>query len=167
MVEIKGFLLLAPTGSGKSATIERDPFYSKCGIDGDHLIDWGFTWPSADWVSKDREHLTIILDRLRKESKCVCWFAGNNDDPSRPIHDAIGENRLPRNRVAVVILDEREHKARFDERKSKHLKKRNWDTALEHRLHLEHLIQEYKIECFASFETAKSHIARALAIPLE
>jgi hypothetical protein len=100
---MRGFLLLSPTGSGKSWACKNDPFFAEFAIDGDDIIKWPSPsdWHKTDWKVKDREHLDIVLDQMRHTGKCVCWYVG-----TIAIADALDQRRLSSEEVGVVLLPE-------------------------------------------------------------
>ena len=145
-----GTLLISPTGSGKSWFCDNDPFYRDSAMDGDPLIDWHFDWGNADWVAKDRQHLDIVLGRMRSSGKCVCWYVGTTAIP-----DALRDGRLAPSEVLIVILPEDEHrKWVLDRGKRSH----DWSRALEHRRHCESLVESFDLPCFDSFLAAAEHL---------
>ena len=144
-----GFLLIAPTGTGKTTACKADPNFAGITIDGDSLIDWPRCGPNTDWTIKDREHLDIVLDHMRASNKCVCWYVGTT-----AVADSLDDGRLAPDEVAVVLISEGEHRRRVEyRRQSSH----GWSTACEHRALCEKLTADYGVSRFTSLEEAIRH----------
>jgi hypothetical protein len=156
---MSGFLLLSPTGSGKSWACKNNPFFAAFAIDGDSLINWKFNWGETDWKVKDREHLDIVLDQMRSTGKCVCWYVGTT-----AIADALDEGRLLSDEVGVVLLSVLEHCNLVQKRNKKG---HDWATAIEHRNLCENLIRSYKLPRFSSFPEASEHVRARVRKPVE
>jgi hypothetical protein len=139
-----GFLLIAPTGTGKSTARKDDPRFQSVSSDGDKLAD--YPWGISDWSAQDRKNMDKVITHMREENKCVCWFVGTT-----AVADAIEDGRLSIDEIAIVLLPEKEHRKRVEFRnKSNH----GWDTAEVHRDLCESLIERYKIRKFESLEEA-------------
>lgn len=152
---MSGFLLIAPTGSGKSTTRERNLAFASKSTDGDSLIDWSRCRGVRDWRVPDREHLNTVLDHMRATNRCVCWYVGTT-----AIADALDEGRLDPDDVAIVVLPEDDHRRRVEaRRKPDH----GWDRATEHRALCEGLIAQYALRKFTSLEASIDHITSKLA----
>ena len=150
-----GFLLVAPTGSGKSWVCENDSIFRQFATDGDRLIRWPTgDWSRVDWSRKDREHLDIVLTHMQTTRKCVCWFVGTT-----AISDAIAEGRLSRDEVGVLLLPEDLHRERVVGRGQK---SHDWTVATDHRSLCLNLIRSHGLSQFSSFEDASTHIGRYL-----
>jgi len=150
-----GFLLLSPTGSGKSWACKNAPFFVEFAIDGDLLINWKFNWHKADWKAKDREHLDIVLDHMRKMEKCVCWNVGTT-----AIEDALKDGRLSTDEVGVLVLPEHEHR-NFVQKRNKAWP-HDWKGAIEDRNLCENLTRDYRLPHFSSFADATEHVRARL-----
>lgn len=151
---MSGFLLLSPTGSGKSWACDHNPFFKECAVDGDSLIVWPSNRHGVDWKVKDREHLNTVLTHMRSAGKCVCWYVGTT-----AAADALNDGRLCRDQVGVVLLPEPEHRD--------HVRRRNkpghdWARAIEHRTLCEALVRDYGLARFSSFEEAAEHVRARL-----
>jgi len=145
-----GFLLLSPTGSGKSWVCIHDDFFANHAMDGDELINWNFDWTNVDWVAKDREHLDIVLAKIRDTGKCVCWFVGPT-----AVADALNHGHLCHDQVAVVLLPESEHRSLVD---SRNKKGHGWEKAVDHRTRCEALVSRYGLHRFGSFTEAAAYL---------
>ncbi|MDB4276762.1 hypothetical protein N9886_00790 [bacterium] len=107
-----GYLLIAPTGTGKSSVRMRNPEFKAISTDGDSLVDWGKCKGVVNWTGPDRKHLDDILSHMRSEEKCVCWYVGIT-----AIADAIDEGRLSVAEMVIVLIPEDIHRQRVEERK--------------------------------------------------
>ncbi len=150
-----GFLLIAPTGSGKTWHCENDTFFKNHVTDGDPLADY----PSKevrkeeerkngkfDWTAPDRQNIDKVLHYMRENRRCVCWYVGTT-----AIKDALEDDRLRLDEIAIVVPPEQQHRKQVDERQKKdHL----WPDAIVHRTLCEDLIREHKITHFGSFSEA-------------
>jgi hypothetical protein len=145
-----GFLLISPTGSGKSWVCKNDPYFIDHAVDGDSLIDWQFNWNDVDWRLQDRMHLDKVLQYMRKEGRCVCWYVGTT-----AIADALTDDRLHRIELGIVLLPEQSHRGQVERRNKRD---HGWTRASEHRTLCEQLIHTYKIPQFESFQDAGEYI---------
>ena len=153
-----GFLLLAPTASGKSWVCKNALFFGDFATDGDSLINWQFDWKTTDWTVQDCKHLDIVLGQMRKTRKCVCWYVGTT-----AIEDALADGRLSVDEVGIVLLPLQQHRNYVEGRnKPGH----DWNRAVEHRDRCENLIQNYHLAHFVSFQDAIEHVCSRLNITL-
>jgi hypothetical protein len=152
---MNGFLLIAPTGSGKSWVCKNHLFFKEFSVDGDRLIDWSrIDWNNTDWKSKDREHLEIVLDRMRESSTCVCWYVGTS-----ALADALDEGRLSKDKLGIVLIPEDNHR-RFVEQRNKG--GHGWERAVEHRNLCNVLANTHGLPQFISFDHAVGYVRTAL-----
>ena len=147
---MSGFLLVAPTGSGKSWACKNNHLLKQYAIDGDPLINWNLDWSRTDWTIQDRKHIDIVLKKAQSTGKCICWYVGTT-----AVADAINEGRICANRVIIVLLPEDEHR-RYVEKRGK--RNHGWSKALEHRKLCEQLIANYGVLQFSSFDDAAEHL---------
>ncbi len=153
-----GFLLIAPTGSGKSWVCANDTFFVNHAIDGDPLIDWPRDWSNIDWTVQDRKHLNIVLSQMRKSRKCVCWYVGTS-----AIADALADGRLSANEVGIVLLPQQQHRSLVENRdKQRH----DWTCAIKHLTLCENLIRTYQLAHFVSFQDSIEHVRSRLNFAL-
>lgn len=145
-----GFLLIAPTGSGKSWVCENDPFFSREGVDGDSLIQWPHNWNNVDWTVQDRKNIDVVLDRMRRTSCCVLWYVGTT-----AIADALIDERLTANQLAIVLPPQAIHRQQVDTRRKRG---HDWNRACEHRALCENLIERFELPHFDSFQAAVEHV---------
>lgn len=153
-----GFLLLAPTGTGKSWVCTNDSFFINHATDGDLLIDWPRDWSNIDWKVQDRNHLDIVLDQMEISRKCVCWYVG-----TAAISDALADGRLSADGVGIVLLPQQQHRS-FVECRNKH--GHDWTCAIEHRTLCEQLIRTYQLAHFVSFQDSIEHVRSRLNVTL-
>lgn len=152
---MNGFLLIAPTGTGKTTVLKLIPDFATISTDGDSLIDWNRCQGVKDWTGPDREHLDTVLAHMRAMNRCVCWYVGTT-----AVADALNEKRLDIDEVAIVLIPEVEHRERVEVRnKGGH----GWGRACEHRALCESLIANYGIRRFTSLEEAINHVRSKLS----
>jgi len=154
---MNGFLLFAPTGTGKTTALGLVPDFATISTDGDSLIDWDDCRGVRDWTGPDRKHLDIVLAHMRDTNKCVCWYVGTT-----AVADALNEKRLNIGEMAIVLIPEAEHRRRVEGRnKGGH----GWVRAREHRALCESLATDYGIRKFTSLEEAVDHVRSKLSQP--
>ena len=145
-----GYLLFAPTGTGKSSVRRKNSKFKTVSTDGDCLEDWDSCRGISDWTAPDREHLDDILSHMRSEEKCVCWYVGTT-----AISDAIDEGRLSVDELLIVLIPEDVHRQRVEERnKGGH----GWSRAMEHRALCQKLIEKYQPRVFTSLTKAVNFV---------
>ncbi len=149
-----GFLLISPTGSGKSWACKNIAFYINHAADGDSLINWPSNWNNIDWTMQDRKNLEIVLSHMRETGKCVCWYVGTT-----AIADALAEDRLRTYEIAIVLPLKDKHRDQVDTRKKPG---HDWKCALEHRKLCGSLIMRYDIRQFDSFQSAAEYLQSQL-----
>lgn len=153
---MSGYLLIAPTGSGKSWVCENDSFFLDHATDGDSLIDWGFNWNNVDWTVHDRKHFDIVLSYMRETRRCVCWYVGTT-----AIADALADGRLCAQEIGIVVLPANQHRQYVEMRNKRG---HSWDRALEHRSLCESLIRRYELRHFVSFQEATERVQEILNV---
>lgn len=146
------FLIISPTGSGKSWVCKNDPFFSQNGIDGDLLIDWKIMQcPGVDWKIFDRRNTDKIINYMRQQKKCILWYVGTS-----AVRDAINEKRLNVSEIAIVLIDEKAHRQQVEARQKRD---HDWHRACEHRQLCEELIKDFSLPHFSSFSEASAWLA--------
>lgn len=150
-----GFLLIAPTGSGKSWVCENDSFFLHHGTDGDSLIDWPKNWSKVDWNVEDRKNLEVVLDRMRKTARCVLWYVGTT-----AIEDALNDRRLNAETIAIVLPPPEHHRRQVDNRGKRW---HDWSCACKHRTLCENLVKKFDLPCFGSFQEAVEYVRTQLS----
>ena len=155
---MRGFLLIAPTGSGKSWACKNERFFIENAIDGDDLIDWDAARNTTDWTVKDRQHLETVFTAMRNHQKCVCWYVGTT-----AVADAIDECRISRDDVGIVLIPPDQHQRYVNDRKKID---HDWKRAIENRQRCESLVEKYGLFRFDSFQDAVPYVRMRLQTPM-